>query len=63
MLFVGLDKDGNQHCVGCGGQAFTNERTSRVTEVLGVRATLTKPVLRCVNCGEYNAVGSALEYS
>ena len=40
MLFVGLDKDGSQHCVRCGGQAFTNERATRVAEVLGVHATL-----------------------
>ena len=45
MLFVGLDKDGSQHCVRCGGQAFTNERETRVAEVLGVQATLTRPVL------------------
>ena len=63
MLFVGLDKDGNQHCVRCGGQAFTNDRATRATEVMGVRLTPTSPVLRCVRCGELNAVGSALEYS
>ena len=63
MLFVGLDKDGSQHCIRCGGQAFTNERATRVTEVLGMQATLTRPVLRCVRCDELNDVGSALEYS
>jgi len=63
MLFVGFDKDGNQHCLCCGGQAFTNERATRVTEMLGVRSTLTRPVLRCVRCGEFNAVGSTLSHS
>jgi hypothetical protein len=63
VLFVGLDKDGCQHCVRCGGQAFTNERATRVAEVLGVQATLTRPVLRCAQCGELNALGSAMEYS
>ena len=63
MLLVGLDKECKRHCAYCGGQDFTHERTTRVTEVLGVHATLTRPVLRCVRCGGFNAVGSALAHS
>ena len=63
MLFVGLDKDGNQHCWKCGGQGFTYEHVPWSTDVLDVHATLTAQKLHCVHCGEYNDVGAATEYS
>jgi hypothetical protein len=63
MQFVGLDKDGNQHCWKCGGQGFTEERVPRATDLLGIHAILTMQKLRCAHCGEYNDVGSAIEYS
>ncbi len=63
MLFLGLDKDGHQHCWKCGGQGFTLGRTTRTTVALGIRSTFTTPKLRCVNCGEYNAVSGAVQHS
>jgi len=63
MRFVGLDKQGNQHCWKCGGQVFTQERMTRVSVVLGVRSIFTTQKLRCARCGEYNDVGSAMEYT
>ena len=63
MLLVGLDTDGNQHCWKCGGQGFTQERVPQATDLLGIHVILTMHKLRCVHCGEYNDVGSAIEYS
>jgi len=63
MLFVGLDKDGNQHCWKCGGQAFTQERITRVSVAPGAPSTSATHRLRCVRCGQCSDLGSAMEYA
>jgi len=63
MRLVVVDKDGNQHCWKCGGQGFTNDRTTRVMGELGNRTTFSTSKLRCVHCGEFNDLRSAVEYS
>ncbi len=63
MRVVVLDKHGNQHCWKCGGQGFTHEHVPQSVEVLGIHDVLTTPKLRCVHCGEYNDIGSAVEYA
>ena len=59
---IEIDADGRQRCWKCGGQNFTQQRTTRSKVSVGLGAALTKKKLRCVQCGTYNDVGSAKPY-
>ena len=62
MRVVGVDKEGRQRCWWCGGLEFTAARMTRETVVLGIRANVTRPTLRCAHCGECSDLGSTVEH-